>query len=45
MKAAGPIKHMTLELGGNDAAILLPDFDVRRRRTVRFNGSHSALRR
>lgn len=34
--AADTIKHLTLELGGNDAAIILPDFDI---------NDESALRR
>jgi acyl-CoA reductase-like NAD-dependent aldehyde dehydrogenase len=33
--AADTIKHMTLELGGNDAAIVLPDFDVNDERAMR----------
>ncbi|EPZ46300.1 aldehyde dehydrogenase family protein [Alicyclobacillus acidoterrestris] len=33
--AADTIKHMTLELGGNDAAIILPDFDVNDERDLR----------
>ncbi|MGV3487844.1 MAG: aldehyde dehydrogenase family protein [Tuberibacillus sp.] len=36
MKAASEtIKHMTLELGGNDAAIVLEDFDVNDERAMR----------
>lgn len=36
MKAAAEtIKHMTLELGGNDAAIVLKDFDVNDERAMR----------
>jgi len=33
--AADTIKHMTLELGGNDAAIILKDFDVNDERAMR----------
>jgi acyl-CoA reductase-like NAD-dependent aldehyde dehydrogenase len=33
--AADTIKHMTLELGGNDAAIVLADFDVNDERAMR----------
>ncbi|MFO2548319.1 aldehyde dehydrogenase family protein [Alicyclobacillus cycloheptanicus] len=33
--AADTIKHMTLELGGNDAAIILPSFDVDDERAMR----------
>ncbi|WP_047150991.1 aldehyde dehydrogenase family protein [Aneurinibacillus tyrosinisolvens] len=33
--AADTIKHMTLELGGNDAAIVLSDFDVNDERAMR----------
>ncbi|WP_047982392.1 aldehyde dehydrogenase family protein [Ornithinibacillus contaminans] len=33
--AADTIKHMTLELGGNDAAIVLNDFDVNDERAMR----------
>ncbi|MCL6631957.1 MAG: aldehyde dehydrogenase family protein [Alicyclobacillus herbarius] len=33
--AADTIKHMTLELGGNDAAIVLPSFDVNDARAMR----------
>ncbi len=33
--AADTIKHMTLELGGNDAAIVLSDFDVNDDRAMR----------
>lgn len=33
--AADTIKHLTLELGGNDAAIFLPEFDVNDERAMR----------
>lgn len=33
--AADTIKHMTLELGGKDAALILPDFDVNDERAMR----------
>lgn len=33
--AADTIKHMTLELGGNDAALVLEDFDVNDERAMR----------
>ncbi|SDJ83453.1 aldehyde dehydrogenase family protein [Sediminibacillus albus] len=33
--AADTIKHMTLELGGNDAAIILSDFDVNDEKAMR----------
>lgn len=33
--AADTIKDMTLELGGNDAAVVLPDFDVNDERAMR----------
>lgn len=33
--AADTIKHMTLELGGNDAAIVLSDFDVNDEKAIR----------
>ncbi|GEO25013.1 aldehyde dehydrogenase [Alicyclobacillus acidoterrestris] len=33
--AAGTLKNVTLELGGNDAAVILPDFDVQDARAMR----------